>query len=96
MNASKRDVVIREVGLRDGLQSISRTLATEHKLEGPRDAHTAGLREIEIGSFVPARLLPRPADTADLVAVAKTLPGLVLLHGALRRAGLPKTMRQAA
>jgi hydroxymethylglutaryl-CoA lyase len=70
-------VTIREVGLRDGLQSIARTLPTAQKLEWLRAAHAAGQREIEVGSFVPARLLPQLADTAELVAVAKTLPGLV-------------------
>src|SRR5438105_1288195 len=70
-------VSVREVGLRDGLQSIARMLPTEHKLEWLRAAHAAGLREIEVGSFVPARLLPQLADTAELVAVARTLPGLV-------------------
>ena len=68
--------VVREVGLRDGLQSIARVLSTEHKLEWIRDAHAAGQREIEVGSFVPARLLPQLADTAELLAYAKTLPGL--------------------
>ena len=70
-------VIVREVGLRDGLQSIRRTLATDHKLDWLRAAHAAGLREIEVGSFVPAKLLPQLADTAELVAVARTLPGLV-------------------
>ncbi|MEP7282979.1 MAG: hydroxymethylglutaryl-CoA lyase [Rubrivivax sp.] len=70
-------VVVREVGLRDGLQSIARTLPTEQKLAWLRAAHAAGLREIEVGSFVPARLLPQLADTAELVAAAKALPGLV-------------------
>ena len=68
--------VVREVGLRDGLQSIARTLPTAQKLEWIRDAHAAGQREIEVGSFVPARLLPQLADTAELLAYAKTLPGL--------------------
>ena len=70
-------VTVREVGLRDGLQSIARTLPTEHKLAWLHAAHAAGLREIEVGSFVPARLLPQLADTAQLVAAAKALPGLV-------------------
>ena len=70
-------VILREVGLRDGLQSIARTLPTVHKLAWLRAAHGAGLRELEVGSFVPARLLPQLADTAELVAFAKTLPGLV-------------------
>ncbi|WP_118183601.1 hydroxymethylglutaryl-CoA lyase [Paraburkholderia phosphatilytica] len=70
--------VVREVGLRDGLQSIQTILPTERKLEWIRDAYAAGQREIEVGSFVPARLLPQLADTADLIAFAKTLPGLAV------------------
>lgn len=71
-------VVVREVGLRDGLQSIPRTrLSTDQKLEWIREAYEAGQREIEVGSFVPARYLPQLADTVSLVAYAKTLPGLV-------------------
>jgi len=73
-----RQAIIREVGLRDGLQSIARILPTAQKLEWIRAAHAAGQREIEVGSFVPARLLPQLADTAELVAFAKTLPGLVV------------------
>ncbi|MBL8380725.1 MAG: hydroxymethylglutaryl-CoA lyase [Burkholderiales bacterium] len=69
-------IVIREVGLRDGLQSIDRSMPTAHKLEWLRSAHAAGVREIEVGSFVPARLLPQLADTVELVGVARSLPGL--------------------
>ena len=69
-------VVIREVGLRDGLQSIKTILPTEQKREWIRDACAAGQREIEVGSFVPAHLLPQLADTAELVAYGKSLPGL--------------------
>ena len=71
-----RTAVVREVGLRDGLQSISRVMPTAQKIEWLRAAFAAGQREIEVGSFVPARLLPQLADTAELLAVAKTLPGL--------------------
>ncbi|WP_321811493.1 hydroxymethylglutaryl-CoA lyase [Burkholderia sp. BCC1985] len=71
-------VVIREVGLRDGLQSIQAVLPTERKIEWIADAYAAGQREIEVGSFVPARLLPQLADTAELIAYAKTLPGLTV------------------
>jgi hydroxymethylglutaryl-CoA lyase len=78
MPASPRSVVIREVGLRDGLQSLARVLPTARKLEWIRAAHAAGQHEIEVGSFVPAHLLPQLADTAELVAYARTLPGLVV------------------
>jgi hydroxymethylglutaryl-CoA lyase len=71
-----RTAVIREVGLRDGLQSIATILPTEHKRAWIRAAHAAGQREIEVGSFVPARLLPQLADTAELLTFANTLPGL--------------------
>ena len=71
-----RSAVIREVGLRDGLQSIGTILPTAQKVEWIRAAYEAGQREIEVGSFVPARLLPQLADTGELVAFAKTLPKL--------------------
>lgn len=74
--AQPRSATIREVGLRDGLQSIATILPTVHKKAWISDAHAAGQREIEVGSFVPARLLPQLADTAELVAFAKALPGL--------------------
>jgi len=69
---------IREVGLRDGLQSIATILPTALKLEWVRDAYAAGQRELEVGSFGPARLLPQLADTAEVLAYAKTLPGLIV------------------
>ena len=75
MSLPHSPVVVREVGLRDGLQILPRVLPTAHKLEWLRLAHAAGLREIEVGSFVPARLMPQLADTAELVAFARTLPG---------------------
>lgn len=78
MRSFPSNVVIREVGLRDGLQSIQTILSTKQKIEWIADAHAAGQREIEVGSFVPARLLPQLADTAELVAYAKTLPGLLV------------------
>ncbi|MBN3759557.1 hydroxymethylglutaryl-CoA lyase [Burkholderia sp. Ac-20365] len=70
------NVMIREVGLRDGLQSIQTILPTQQKIEWITDAYAAGQREIEVGSFVPARLLPQLADTAELIAYAQTLPDL--------------------
>jgi len=71
-----RFVTVREVGLRDGLQSIATLVSTERKKEWLRDAHAAGQREIEVGSFVPPKLLPQLADTREVLAYAKTLSGL--------------------
>jgi len=75
-SASPRRATIREVGLRAGLQSIATVVPTATKIEWIREAYAAGQREMEVGSFVPARLLPQLADTAEVLAFAKTLPGL--------------------
>lgn len=69
-------VTIREVGLRDGLQSVKTVVPTAAKMEWLRDAYDAGQREVEIGSFVPPRLMPQLADTAEFLEFAKSLPGL--------------------
>jgi hydroxymethylglutaryl-CoA lyase len=71
-----RRVVVREMGLRDGLQSVATIVPTAAKLEWIRDAYAAGQREIEVGSFVPPKLLPQLADTGEVLAFAQTLPGL--------------------
>ena len=76
LSSLPRRATIREVGLRDGLQSIATIVPTAAKIEWIRDAYAAGEREIEVGSFVPARLLPQLADTAEVLAFAQTLPGL--------------------
>lgn len=70
-------VTLRDVGLRDGLQILARVVPTAHKLEWLQAAYDAGLRELEVGSFVPPRLMPQLADTAEVVAAARRLPGLV-------------------
>jgi hydroxymethylglutaryl-CoA lyase len=77
MPSNKHPVVVREVGLRDGLQSIATIMPTERKCAWVRAAVAAGQTEIEVGSFVPPDRLPQLADTAAVLAYAKTLPGLV-------------------
>lgn len=69
-------ILVSEVGPRDGLQSIDRVMPTEAKKRWIAAEAAAGVREIEVGSFVPPSLLPQMADTAEIVAFAKTLPGL--------------------
>jgi hydroxymethylglutaryl-CoA lyase len=69
-------VQIREVGMRDGLQSIADILPTEVKLAWLDAEYAAGVREIEVSSFVPPKLLPQLADAEAVVRHALTLPGL--------------------
>lgn len=73
------DVLISEVGPRDGLQSVAATMPTEAKKRWIDALAAAGLREIEVGSFVPARLLPQLADTAEIVAHALAHPGVTVM-----------------
>ena len=76
---TKPDVLISEVGPRDGLQSVKATMPTAAKFAWLDALHAAGLREIEVASFVPARLLPQMADATDVVRHALTLPGLTVM-----------------
>ena len=73
------DVLVSEVGPRDGLQSIKRTMPTEAKLKWIEALAASGLREIEVGSFVSPHLLPQMADCATLVREANKLEGLTVL-----------------
>ena len=74
-----RSVLISEVAPRDGLQNCAAVMPTEVKTRWIRALYEAGLREIEVGSFVPPKLFPQLADTAEIVAYAKALPGLRVL-----------------
>ncbi|MBC7521692.1 MAG: hydroxymethylglutaryl-CoA lyase [Sandarakinorhabdus sp.] len=69
------DILVSEVGPRDGLQSIDPILPLAAKCAWIDAEVAAGVREIEVGSFVPAKLLPQLADTAAVVAHARRHPG---------------------
>src|SRR5215216_7023603 len=71
-------VAIREVGMRDGLQSIAEIMPTETKIAWLEAEYAAGVREIEVSSFVPPKLLPQLADAEAVVKHAMTLPGLIV------------------
>lgn len=72
-------ILVSEVGPRDGLQSLASVMPTADKKRWIAAQHAAGFREIEVGSFVPASLLPQLADTGDIVAWAReTLPDLTV------------------
>ena len=73
------DVLISEVGPRDGLQSVKAVMPTADKLAWIDALVAAGLREIEVGSFVPAKLLPQMADTEAVVRHALTYPGVTVM-----------------
>jgi hydroxymethylglutaryl-CoA lyase len=71
-------ILISEVGPRDGLQNVSAIMPTAAKKAWIAAEAAAGVREIEVGSFVPAKLLPQLADSAEIVAFACNIPGLTV------------------
>lgn len=73
---AKFDVKVREVGLRDGLQSVEQFFATEAKIAWIRAEAAAGVPEIEVCSFVPAKVIPQFTDAMEVCADALQLPGL--------------------
>lgn len=67
------DILVSEVGPRDGLQSIKQTMPTDMKKKWISALAQAGLTEIEVGSFVSPKLLPQMADCGELVKYTLTL-----------------------
>jgi hydroxymethylglutaryl-CoA lyase len=79
MTNSEIDVVVSEVGPRDGLQSVKQPMSTEIKIQWIAALAGAGLREIEVGSFVSQMLLPQMADAEEVVGSSIKIPGLTVL-----------------
>ena len=73
---SGRDVVVSEVGPRDGLQMVETVVPTATKKRLIQALAAAGVPEIEVASFVPARLVPQMADAAEVTRFAASLHGL--------------------
>lgn len=70
------DVLVCEVGLRDGLQGIEAFFPTAEKIAWIQAEAAAGVRAIEVTSFVPPRLIPQFADAQAVVEAALAIPGL--------------------
>jgi hydroxymethylglutaryl-CoA lyase len=90
------DIVVSEVGPRDGLQSVKQTMPTDLKVRWISALHAAGLREIEVASFVPASLLPQMADASHVVAEAATIEGLTVLALAPNLKGVQRAVQAGA
>jgi hydroxymethylglutaryl-CoA lyase len=71
-----RQIHICEVGPRDGLQNAHHLMPTAAKKAWIAAMAAAGIEEIEVGSFVPAKLIPAMADTAEIVAYSLSIPNL--------------------
>src|ERR1700704_5974383 len=68
-------IILREVGLRDGLQLVKTFPSTSAKQRWLREEYAAGVRHFEVGSFLPAVTFPQFADVREIVRTVATLPG---------------------
>src|SRR5438067_12343817 len=68
-------IILREVGLRDGLQLVKKFPSTAAKQRWIRDEYTAGVRHFEVGSFLPAKTFPQFADVRDIIETNASWPG---------------------
>jgi hydroxymethylglutaryl-CoA lyase len=90
------DITISEVGPRDGLQSIKHIMPTAAKKEWIKAQFEAGTPEIEVGSFVPPKILPQMADSAEVTAFATGLDGLVVAVLVPNLRGLENSVKAGA
>jgi hydroxymethylglutaryl-CoA lyase len=93
---SQIDVLVSEVGPRDGLQMASAVMPTEFKKRWIAAAVEAGLREIEVCSFVPPKVVPAMADAAEVTAYARSFPGLTVAVLAPNLRGAENAMKAGA
>src|SRR3954451_6197098 len=89
-------VHICEVGPRDGLQNTHQLMPTQAKKAWISALAAAGLKEIEVGSFVPPKLIPAMADTADIVRYAITLTGVKVVALAPNLKGFQRALEAGA
>lgn len=73
------DVVVCEVGLRDGLQMLDTFFPTAEKIAWIKAERAAGVPEIEVTSFVPPKLVPQFVDAQEVVEAALALPDLTVV-----------------
>jgi hydroxymethylglutaryl-CoA lyase len=78
VNGGDIDVLVSEVGPRDGLQNTRQFMPTADKQRWISAAAAAGVREIECCSFVPPKRIPQMVDAVEVVAHARAIPGLTV------------------
>ena len=86
------DVVIEDEFLRDGLQNEARLLPLADKLAFVRGLEEAGVRRIQLGSFVNPARVPQMADTDALFTAIERRPGVTYTALVLNMAGLERAL----
>ena len=71
-----KHVTMREVGTRDGIQSLGAFVPTEQKIEMANLLARTGLTRIEVTSFVHPKAVPQMADAEQVMAGIERVPGV--------------------
>src|SRR5205085_10426853 len=87
-------VILREVGLRDGLQLVKKFPSTAVKQQWIRDEYAAGVRHFEVGWFLPAKTFPQFVDVCVIVATIAALPGAHGVALALHERGVNEALER--
>lgn len=92
MSTNARSIEIVEVGPRDGLQSEPGVMPTEAKIEFIHRLVDAGLRRLEVTSFVNPKKVPQMADAEAVLAGLKRVPGVYYVGLVLNRKGFDRAV----
>ncbi|QSR33835.1 hydroxymethylglutaryl-CoA lyase [Marinobacterium iners] len=92
----KQKVIVREVGLRDGIQMAEMYPSTEQKKRWIKAEYDAGIRHFEVGSFLPASRFPQFADVREIIAYTHSLPGAVAIALVLNERGIEDALKADA
>ncbi len=90
------EITICEVGPRDGLQNAKHLMPTEAKKAWIRALADAGIPEIEVGSFVPPKLIPAMADTHDIVVFSRSIANIKVVALAPNLKGFQRAIEAGA
>jgi hydroxymethylglutaryl-CoA lyase len=92
MTSTARSIEIVEVGPRDGLQSEPGVMPTEAKIEFIHRLVDAGLRRLEVTSFVNPKKVPQMADAEAVLAGLKRVAGVYYVGLVLNRKGFDRAV----
>ena len=90
MTAASVEIV--EVGPRDGLQNEAQAVSTEDKLRLIERAVGAGIRRLEIASFVNPKRVPQMADAEEVVAKAPRSESVTYIGLVMNRRGAERAL----
>lgn len=87
-----RKIILEEQGLRDGLQTLSQIISTEQKLKWVEQMISAGIKRIQVASFVDPKLTPQMADAEDIFKGLPSREDVVFSAFAVNKKGVERAI----